>query len=478
MRKFNEFSMVITKAVLDKKSGQMRWSMSASDTGVDSYGDRTSLELFENFVNRIESEQEVPIEFKDAICEEDWCGGLPYVSISHLKSAGGQNVPGDVEKVYVDGNVLKAKGILHNDPLGFAVFQSLLADLYGESEYDDKIRVSIGFLDLKHSHGDFVFERSSVDGVCEKCLAGEGDKVFLDGQLVHLALTRKPANPRTDMEVEKMADVKTRKEDAESIVGKAQAELLVEKSSDALVEKNEEEVLEAEPTGEVVEEVEDSVATVEKSEDIEGQMYKAREEFYKAFSGAYPDYEYSYVMRVLDDAIIAEANNVVYKVPYTKTEDSGILFAARSEWKEVEFATKSAYVLEAVGLEKSAKALVAKAKELKEAGVVGEDAVRQLSELGKAVSTAIETEFTSPEQQMTLTVKSAVQDEVRAIVPEIVAELSKLFVGKTDVAPAVATEVPTPRSFQAKTKLPTENVSKKLSQVERYALKSVGMEVD
>ena len=472
MSEFNEISMVITKAVLDKKSGEMRWSMSASDTGVDSYGDRTTVELFENFVSRIESGQEVPVEFKDAICEEDWCGGLPYVSISHLKSAAGANVPGDVEKVYVDGNVLKAKGVLHNDSLGFAVFQSLLSDLYGESEYDDKIRVSIGFLDLKHSHGDFIFERKSVDDVCEKCLAGEGDKVFLDGQLVHLALTRKPANPRTDMEVEKMADVKTREEDAESIVGKAQAAMLVKKSDDGLLVEKDEDVVVEEPTGEAV--GDEVPATVEKSEDIEGQVYKARDEFYKAFSGAYPDYEYTYVMRVLDDSIIAEANDVVYKVPYIRDADANITFAVRSEWKEVEFATKTALEVKSDGLKKSAMGLVAKAKELKDAGIVGDEAVRQLSEFGKAVSEAIEAEFTSPEQQMMLAMKSTVQDEVRAIVPEIVAELSKLFAGKS-VAPVVSETIPVPRSFQAKSEVPVPSQvsNKKLTQIEKMAIGSV-----
>ena len=408
MSEFNEISMVITKAVLDKKSGKMRWSMSASDTGVDSYGDRTTVELFENFVSRIESGQEVPVEFKDAICEEDWCGGLPYVSISHLKSAAGANVPGDVEKVYVDGNVLKAKGVLHNDSLGFAVFQSLLSDLYGESEYDDKIRVSIGFLDLKHSHGDFIFERKSVDDVCEKCLAGEGDKVFLDGQLVHLALTRKPANPRTDMEVEKMADVKTREEDAESIVGKAQAAMLVKKSDDGLLVEKDEDVVVEEPTGEVVGDVIDEpIATV-------------------------------------DDVIEEVVPDADVPAPVIG------------------------------GLEKSALGLVAKAKELKDAGIVGDEAVRQLSEFGRAVSEAIEAEFTSPEQQMMLAMKSTVQDEVRAIVPEIVAELSKLFAGKS-VAPVISETIPVPRSFQAKSEVPVPSQvsNKKLTQIEKMAIGSV-----
>src|SRR3972149_9631715 len=106
---FAQFSMAIIKASIpDKASRKMKLSMVSSDTGEDSYAERMSLELFNDFSNRIEKSLPVPEPFDSVICEEGWCGGLPYPSISHYKSGAGSNVPGDIDKVYVDGEKLKS----------------------------------------------------------------------------------------------------------------------------------------------------------------------------------------------------------------------------------------------------------------------------------------------------------------------------------------------------------------------------------
>lgn len=249
-----EMSMSIIKASYDKRDGgAMRFRAVASDTDPDLYTEAMSPELFQDFVNRIENNIPVPEEFKSAICEDTWCGGLPYPSISHFRSGPqGTNVPGKIESVYVDGNRLKSTGVLHDTELGRAVFKSLLDDLYAKKSDADHlpVRISIGFLDLKHSHigngMNYTFERKNLVDQCPMCARNVGGKVYQKGVLVHEAFTRVPVNPRTEAEVERsMSDaIVTKKDDAVSIIGdlaeglvdKSKAEVLVVKG-DGTVEK-------------------------------------------------------------------------------------------------------------------------------------------------------------------------------------------------------------------------------------------------
>lgn len=225
-KSIHEFTATITKASFDKERNIMRFRMVASDTGLDVFDERMSLQLFNDFTSRIESGTTVPSPFGKILEEKSgWKGGMPYVSVAHYKSGiEGKNIPADTEKVYVDGECLKATAICRNTPLGTAVFNALKSDLEGNTEPEDKIKVSIGFLDLSHSHGDMVFERTTLDKSCPMCENNVGNKVYLKGQLVHLALTRRPANPRTDATLEETMDIQTRKDDASSIVGESLAE--------------------------------------------------------------------------------------------------------------------------------------------------------------------------------------------------------------------------------------------------------------
>lgn len=233
-----EFSMSIVKA--NVKDGEMRWRSVNSDISEDYYGERMSKELFQEFIKHIENKDPIPEPFK-SVAEPDWDGGMPYVSIAHYKSGTGKvNVPGEPKSIYLDGECLKSTGIMYDTPLGRAVFKNLQKDLV--EKRDDKIRVSIGFLDLEHSHGDkYTFTRKSLTDKCPLCKEGVGDKIYKKGHLVHLALTRVPANPRTDVEVErsmttKLEDAKSIVEDEEILKGlelKSQAEdVLVIKSED------------------------------------------------------------------------------------------------------------------------------------------------------------------------------------------------------------------------------------------------------
>lgn len=271
----SQFTMHITKSTFDTKTNQMRWAMTASDTGEDLYGERMSVELYRNFVKRIEENTPVPEVFLSALDEKSgWNGGMPYTSVSHYRSGvDGANIPGMPEVVYVDGEMLKAKGTFKDTQLGRAVFKSINEDIAGTSKWEDKIRVSIGFLDYKHAHGDFVFTRSTLEDECPMCEKGVGDKLYLDGQLVHLAFTRKPARVTTSVEVEKMADeIKTKEEDALSIVQDESIlnEVLTKRS--ILVERSEEPVVE--PVVEKVAACEDESSPEDMKEDEEEKKKK------------------------------------------------------------------------------------------------------------------------------------------------------------------------------------------------------------
>jgi cation transport regulator len=254
-----EFSMAIVKASYHKATSTRRWKATASDTDEDSYKDSMSLELFEDFLHRIETKELPPEDFRS----DFWSGGKPYLSVSHYPDLNGKGVPGPVDAIYIDGRIevgrgkLKANGRFDDTPIGRACFDAVCRDLYSEGDPipdDERIRISIAFLDYKHRHKatDYTFERSEDDTLCPECLkelvTGEYEgKEFLRGHLIHLGMTRVPVNKRTDMEVER--SMTTRKEDAESIIGEELAEELEEETkavgkSEALVVKSDEESLE------------------------------------------------------------------------------------------------------------------------------------------------------------------------------------------------------------------------------------------
>ena len=255
-----EFSMYITKSTI--RNGVMTWASVNSDTDPDSYQERMSLDLYKDFIANIKDERSLPETLKSVVCSDYWCGGMPYLSVSHYPDLNGQAVPGEPLEIYIDGNQLKAKGILNDTALGHAVWRSLKDDKNKKPE--EKIRISIGFLDTAHKHGENgdVWVRESRYSLCPECLQGVGQKIYVKGHLVHLALTRVPVNKRTEMILEEKSMAKkkiTRKDDAASIVGDELAEEIEVKQkattqrSDALVEMSETE----EETQELIEEVED-----------------------------------------------------------------------------------------------------------------------------------------------------------------------------------------------------------------------------
>jgi len=250
---FAEFSMAITKASYDKATGERRWVATCSDTDLDLYGDKMSMELFTDFCERIQKNEQAPDEFRSSF----WSGGMPYLSVSHYPDLDGLAVPGPVDGVFIDGNKFKSKGRFADTPLGIASYDSVKKDIVEKSP--NPVRISIAFLDYKHRHlaNDYVFERSLSDPkkmICPECISemitGDyGGKEFLRGMLVHEAMTRVPVNQRTDMEVERA--MTTRKQDAASIIGDELAEELEDKAK--LVGKSEALVIKADEVEEVVE---------------------------------------------------------------------------------------------------------------------------------------------------------------------------------------------------------------------------------
>jgi len=217
----------IYRVSTDKQTGVRRWYSTASGVDRDLYDERMSVQLFKNFINRIEKREPVPEPFSSRA----WNGGLPYLGVAHYMDLDGFGIVGDCDQVFVDGDVLKMRGTFKKDSkLADACYKAIEADINENKPQDERTRVSIAFVDWKHKHeGVGEFTRKSLTDRCPFCESGVGNKVYLDGQLVHLALTRRPAYPKTNigLEVRAMADKKTaRSEDALSIVGEELSEEL------------------------------------------------------------------------------------------------------------------------------------------------------------------------------------------------------------------------------------------------------------
>lgn len=262
-----EFSLYISKASFDKATGEMRWSATGSDTEKDSYDESMSLELFQDFIQRIQNKEMPPKEYRS----EAWQGGMPYLSVAHYLDLEGKGIAGDISRLYIDGNMLKAQGTFRDTLLGNAAFKSVCKSVTNKE--DRPIKISIAFLDYGHKHGNEIFERKSLQDVCTLCFKNVGDKIYTKGILIHFALTRYPANTRTAIVNKSEETMTTQKEDAASIVGEVLADELEEKSvmvgkSEALVIKSEEETVVE--TEQIVEKMEDKKEEKEEedSEDM------------------------------------------------------------------------------------------------------------------------------------------------------------------------------------------------------------------
>jgi hypothetical protein len=309
----SEFTFYISKASFDKTTQERRWMAVASDTDLDLSKEKMSLDVFKAFIERAKADIKVPAPFASKF----WDGGMPYISVSHYLDLDGKWAAGIVDDLYIDGEKLKAKGKFFNNPIGIKVFDSVCKSLYSETGdgYEQKIRISIGFIDYAHKHGDVLFERKNLSEVCPYCAEGTKNKVYVDGQLVHLAVTRIPCNQRTefglDLEEKSMT---TRKQDAATIVGDELAEemekehSLIGKAEESLVIKKKKEDSEEESEDEEDKKVKKSQATVAKF--ANGAMsFSEYEEKQEAQEQAWKLYDVMYTFGGIAENILSYSEN-------------------------------------------------------------------------------------------------------------------------------------------------------------------------
>lgn len=191
--------MYITRVAKDRQSGVKRWFSSASGVERDLYDERMSVDLFNDFVGRVESRDEVPPPFSS----KAWNGGLPYLGVAHYLDLNGEGIAGPTEQIYIDGDYFKAKGTFSDSRLGAASYASIKRDIEEDLPHEFRVRVSIAFIDWKHEHEGFgTFTRRDMLDRCDMCERGLGEKIYKAGHLVHLALTRRPAYPKASIDLE------------------------------------------------------------------------------------------------------------------------------------------------------------------------------------------------------------------------------------------------------------------------------------
>lgn len=253
----NYVDLLITKASIGH-DGTMRWVATASDTDPDSWEEATSLELFGDWIQRSAGRGN----------KVSWLPkpGMPFLGVAHYPGMDGAGIAGGVSRMYIDGKQFKASGHFSPSPLGQACYLAVrgqLTDIKNGVQVENPIRVSAAWYDLAHSHGGKVYHRKSLSDTCPLCVGkSSSGKRYLAGQIDHLALTRIPVHPRTDISLEVKSMAHTRRDDAASIIGEEMAEELEnslkgraskskadDKADDVIVVKSEEDGEEAEEVG-------------------------------------------------------------------------------------------------------------------------------------------------------------------------------------------------------------------------------------
>lgn len=218
---YQDVLLTITKASL-QPDGSVRWQAVASDTGKDRADERTSIELFQDWIDRVTYGQTVSY-LPDP--------KMPFLGISHYPALDGYGEAGVTYRMYIDGNTFKADGIFKSDnPVGQKLLDEVKAELAlikKGGQLEKPIRISAGWWDIQHYHveSNYLFTRQTLMDKCPICTKGQTtDKIYRAGQIDHLTGTRVPMNVRTSLELKSMAKKITRREDAESIIGPDLAE--------------------------------------------------------------------------------------------------------------------------------------------------------------------------------------------------------------------------------------------------------------
>lgn len=233
---YHDITMVITKASV-QADGSVRWQAVTSDTDEDRSGESTSVELFQDWIERATYGIETPFLPEP---------GMPFLGVSHYPALEGFGEAGITRRMFIDGNKFKADGVFYADrPVGKAAYDAIRKEqaMIRKGETVEKpIRISAGWWDLVHFHkdSDFLFVRQSLSDKCPICAKGQTfDKEYRQGQLDHFACTRVPMNPRTSIGLQEKSNMNkvTRKDDAATILDDELAEELDQKAK--LVGKSE-----------------------------------------------------------------------------------------------------------------------------------------------------------------------------------------------------------------------------------------------
>lgn len=268
-----EMSLTITKATLGK-DGVMRWQAVASTTDLDQRNEQTTLALFEDWIERATTGKSV-----DYLPPPR----MPFLGLSHYSDLDGFGEAGITEKMYIDGNRFKVSGVFNDNPLGKALFEAVASEremIQKGETVERPIRISAGWWDITHKHGDFVFERKSLDHHCPMCMKGM-PREFLKGQPDHWAGTRVPVNKATSIGLEEKS-MATKKEDAASIVSPELAEELDKKEKGRLTKKSEVEeqpalVVKADEQPAKVERMFGGATTMQQAEEFQMAQEKANQ---------------------------------------------------------------------------------------------------------------------------------------------------------------------------------------------------------
>lgn len=229
------FDLFISRVSVDEQSGKRRWYATSSGVKKDLYGERMSVQLFDDFIERIKNKEKPPEPFTSRA----WNGGLPYLGIAHYLDLEGFAIVGNTDQIWRDGTVLKAKGTFRDTKLADAVFKAIQEDMENNIPDDQRVRVSIAFIDYGHNHGARrQFVRKSLRDMCMYCQAGVDEKEYVAGHLIHLATTRRPAYLETEIVALEEKSMSQKRDDAASIVGDEFADELERKSKEGLLERS------------------------------------------------------------------------------------------------------------------------------------------------------------------------------------------------------------------------------------------------
>lgn len=201
----------ITKA-RTMQDGSMQWEATTTRFARDQQGDFVRRGFYEEAIRRFKSGTVPPPFFSVAhygaqeVCE---CGNIFKSFNDGVCNICGRDrlLAGVTTDMWIDGRQPKACGVFLNNESGKTVFKACRDDIEKSIPDDERVRVSMGF------YPDY-------NGVL---YPSQDQRDFLTGWVEHFAATRVPVVPETGLTV-KSLNIKTKYDDAESIVGKGLAQ--------------------------------------------------------------------------------------------------------------------------------------------------------------------------------------------------------------------------------------------------------------